>query len=131
MSDDHFITGNRDTLIENFAAELTSAVYPLVLQHGTRGSWFQMELDLWRVLVETVKSWAREWPLAGSPDELKVWRQGLLVDLTENAFYVAMKLAKLGSFRIVGLDISRSFVRIACSISTFSAYCSRPARRSS
>jgi hypothetical protein len=109
MSDNHGAAGNRDTLLENFAAELTSAVYPLVLGHGMRGSWIKVELGLWRALAATVKKWARERPSAGSPDELKVWREGLLVDLTESAFYIAMKHGIKGSLLEVELGLYRAF----------------------
>ena len=60
MSDNQGATCTRDTLLENMAAELTSAVYPLVLRHGLRGSWLDLELGLWRALAETVKKVGRE-----------------------------------------------------------------------
>ena len=65
MSDNPGATCNRDTLLENFAAELTSAAYPIALQHGVGDKWLELELDLWRVLTETVKKWGRELPRAG------------------------------------------------------------------
>ncbi len=34
-----------DTRLENIAAELTGAVYPLVLRRGLRDSWLQAELS--------------------------------------------------------------------------------------
>jgi hypothetical protein len=71
MSDKHGASINRDTVLENFAAELTSAAYPLTLRHGMRGSWITVELSLWRALAETVKKWGRERPSAGPPDEFK------------------------------------------------------------
>jgi hypothetical protein len=52
MSDNHGATCTRDTLVQNIAAELTSAVYPLVLRQGIRGSWLDLELGLWRTLVK-------------------------------------------------------------------------------
>ena len=66
MSDNPGATCNRDTLLENFAAELTSAVYPLVLRRGMRGSWLDLELGLWRALAETVKRVGHETPLRPS-----------------------------------------------------------------
>jgi hypothetical protein len=109
MSDNHRVTCDRDTLLENFAAELTCAVYPLALRHGMRGSWIKVELGLWRALAEAVKKWARERPPAGSPDEFKAWREGLLVDLTESAFYVAVKHGIKGSLLEVELGLYRTF----------------------
>jgi hypothetical protein len=108
MSDNPRATCNRDTLLENFAAELTSAAYPLVLRHGTRGSWIKVELALWRVMAETVKKWAREGPPPGPSDEFKVWREGFLVDLTEGAFYIAVKHGINGSLLEVELGLYRA-----------------------
>ena len=52
--------GNRDPQLEHIAAELTTAVYLLLLRHGKRGSWLDLELGLWRALAETLKSVGRE-----------------------------------------------------------------------
>jgi hypothetical protein len=60
MLDNHGATCNRNPHLENIAAELTSAVYPLVLRHGLKLSWLDLELDLWRVLAETVKKMGSE-----------------------------------------------------------------------
>ncbi len=45
---------------EVFAAELTAAAYPVALRHGVGDKWLDLELELWRVLIETVKKWERE-----------------------------------------------------------------------
>ena len=39
MSDNHGAPCTRDPQLENIAAELTTAVYPLLLRHGLRASW--------------------------------------------------------------------------------------------
>jgi len=52
--------GEWDHFLETFAAELTSAAYPVVLRHGRGSSWVDLELDLWKVLAETVQKWGRE-----------------------------------------------------------------------
>jgi hypothetical protein len=109
MSDNPGATCNRDTLLENFAAELTSAVYCIALRHGTRGSWLDLQMGLWRVLAETVKKWSRKWPPAGSWDEFKVWRMCFLVDLTEGAFHIALKHGIKGFPLEVELDLYRAF----------------------
>jgi hypothetical protein len=109
MSDNYGTACNRDTLLENFAAELTSAVYPITLRRGMAGSWIKMELGLWRALADTVKKWARERPAAGSADELKVWREGFLLDLTENAIYIAVVHGIEGSLLEVELCLYRAF----------------------
>ena len=91
MSDISDTVRDRDVRLENFAAELTSAVYPLALRHGMRGSWITLQLGLWRALAETVKKWARDGPPVGSSAELKAWREGLLVDLPEEAFHISLQ----------------------------------------
>jgi hypothetical protein len=109
MSDNHGVACNRDTRLENFAAELSSAAYAVALRHGMAGSWIKAELGLWRALAETVKKWAREWPPAGPSDEFEVWREGFLVALTESAFYIAVKHGIKGSFLEVELCLYRAF----------------------
>jgi hypothetical protein len=120
MSDNHRTAGDRDTRIENFVAELTGAAYALVLGRGLKGSWLEAELDLWWAIAATVKRWAGEWPAAAPSDELEAWREGLLADLTESAFCVALKNGiegplldlELGLYRAVRLVTSRySWVR--------------------
>jgi hypothetical protein len=108
MSDNHGAACNRDTLLENFAAELTSAVYPIMLRHGIRGSWIKVELGLWRELAETLKKWAREWPPPGPSDEFTVWRECLLADLTEGAFFIAVKHGINGPLLEVESGLSRA-----------------------
>ncbi len=88
---------DRDIGLENFAAELTSAVYPLVLRRGPRERWVQVELGLWRALAETAQRWARQRPPAASANELEAWREGLLVDLIDSAFHVALIHGTTGS----------------------------------
>jgi hypothetical protein len=66
MLDNHRATCNRDRQLENIAAELTSAVYFVVLRHGMSGSWLELELGLWKTLAETVKRVGHETPLRPS-----------------------------------------------------------------
>jgi hypothetical protein len=51
-----------DAQLERFAAELTLAAYRVALQTTARGTWLDLELDLWRALADTVKTWKRELP---------------------------------------------------------------------
>jgi hypothetical protein len=46
---------NRDHVLQAFAADLTAAVYPIALQYGAGHLWVDLELDLRRAVVETVK----------------------------------------------------------------------------
>lgn len=57
MNGNHATIGSRDTSLENFAAELTEAAYPVVLQRGVGDRWLDLELDLWKVLSNTLKKW--------------------------------------------------------------------------
>ncbi len=56
---------DRDIRLETLVAKLTEAAYPVALRHGVRGSWVDLELDLWKALGETVKQWKRHSPQAG------------------------------------------------------------------
>jgi hypothetical protein len=48
---------NRDALLETLAAELTLAAYRVALRTRTAGSWLDLELDLWRTLADTARTW--------------------------------------------------------------------------
>jgi hypothetical protein len=56
---------NVDPTVEDFAAELAEAAYPVMLRHGMGDNWPDVELELWRALMGTVEKWEREWPRAG------------------------------------------------------------------
>ena len=58
-------TRDGDGPLENFAAELIAATYPVLLRHGMVGNWLDLEVDLWNALKETVQKWDRQWPRAG------------------------------------------------------------------
>ena len=62
MSDNHGAACNRDTLLENFAAELTSAAYAVALRHGVEDKWLDLELELWEALKEMVRKRGQEPP---------------------------------------------------------------------
>jgi len=79
--------------LENFAAELTEAVYPVALRYGVGDRWLDLELDLWRALSETVESCARALRGVGSPDESAVCRKGLLAELTSAAYHTTLRHA--------------------------------------
>jgi hypothetical protein len=51
---------NRDAVLETFAAELALAAYRVALRARTQGTWLDLELDLWRELADTAKTWERE-----------------------------------------------------------------------
>jgi hypothetical protein len=59
MNDNHKASWNPDTLLEDFAAEVTSAAYAVALRHGAEDKWLDLELELWEALKETVKKWEK------------------------------------------------------------------------
>jgi hypothetical protein len=109
MSYNHRADWDRDNRLEHFAAQLTRAVYPVALLHGLKGSWLKLELGLWRAFANTVKKWARQRPPVASSGQFENWREGLLVDLTETAFSIAVKNGIQGPFLEVELDFYRVF----------------------
>ena len=55
-------------LVEAFAAELALAAHRVALRTRTQGTWLDLELDLWRALADTAKTWGEgiAWlPIAG------------------------------------------------------------------
>jgi len=53
---------NRDSLLEILAAEMTAAAYRVALRTTKQGAWLELQLDLWRELANTVKTWETELP---------------------------------------------------------------------
>ncbi len=109
MSDNHEATRRKENQLENFAAELTHAAYDGAHRLGMTGSWLDLELGLGRVLAEKVKKWSWSKPAAGARDELKAWREGFLVDLTEGAFHIAVMNGVKGFPLEVELRLYRAF----------------------
>ncbi len=105
----HVTTRDRDARIESFAAELTCAAYPVVLRRGGHGRWLNLELGLWTTLRNTVRKWADRRPTDTAMQELDAWREGILVDLTENAFSVAVRNGIQAPHLEVELSLYRVF----------------------
>ena len=53
----------RDLALEDFAAALTEAVYPVVLWQRPKCSWLDLELNLWKVLGQTIQAMTDANPL--------------------------------------------------------------------
>jgi hypothetical protein len=66
MNGDVKTPADRDALLESFTAELTAAAYRVALRSKTRGTWLDLELDLWRALAGTVQAWGRELSTLGA-----------------------------------------------------------------
>jgi hypothetical protein len=112
MSDNQSIALDRNIMRENVTDELTRAAYHLVLRRGAKDSWLKLELCLWERLTETVERWGGRRPSTLSRQELKAWREGLLADLTESAYAVALRYGIKGSFLKVELGLYRVFRRV-------------------
>ena len=56
-----------DILLGTFVAELTAAAYAVALRHGTGHSWLDLQLELWKALNETVRSWGQGCPAEEHP----------------------------------------------------------------
>jgi hypothetical protein len=91
MNDIRRTARDRDILLENFAAELTSIAYPLVLRQEPKDWWIKVEIALWRARTETAEKWARELTLAASSAEFDAWREGFVADVTERVSSIALE----------------------------------------
>jgi hypothetical protein len=112
MIDNHLVAPDRDLYLENVAAELTSAVYPLILRDGPTDSWFRLELGLWKALTEIIDKWAWQRPPAASSAELEMWWDGLLGALTCAAQVVALNNGVWAVRSEVEFALSESFRRM-------------------
>ena len=66
MNDNQRAVSDRDSRLENFAAELTQVAYAVVLRRGVLDKWLDLQLELWEALKETINKWDQEWPQAGA-----------------------------------------------------------------
>lgn len=57
MNEDFKTPVDQGDPLEALAAELTLAAYRAALRTRTGGTWLDLELDLWRALADTVKTW--------------------------------------------------------------------------
>jgi hypothetical protein len=112
MSDHHRTTPDRDIRPEDLAAELTGAVYSLVLRRGPKDRWINVELALWRALTETVEEWARQRPPAASPNAFEVWRDDLLLNSTRRVSSIAQE-SGIERSPLLDLDLYHRAVRMA------------------
>ena len=62
MNRDILTSVNRDALLETLAAELALAAYRVALRTRMEGTWLDLELDLWRTLADTARTWGQELP---------------------------------------------------------------------
>jgi hypothetical protein len=67
MHDNARAPADRDALLDNFAAELTRAVYHVALRHAPAATWLDLQLELWRAVADTVNRWGSKPPPGQSP----------------------------------------------------------------
>jgi hypothetical protein len=91
------LTAAPESAPENFAAELTEAVFPVALRYGVGNRWLDLELDLWHALSESVEKCARAARGVGAPAESGACRNGLLAELADTAYHTALRHGTRGS----------------------------------
>jgi carbon storage regulator len=111
----HVTVGDRDNRLESLAAELTSAIYPLLLRRGRRDSWLNMQLNLWRALETTVKKWALKLPPDSPARVSDPTQKSFLADLTGSALSVALANGFEGSALELESMLART-LRLACNV---------------
>jgi hypothetical protein len=62
MNDHRTVVADAEQSLAALAAELTAAAYPIALRHAARDRWLDLQLELWRVLTETIKKWRADRP---------------------------------------------------------------------
>jgi hypothetical protein len=82
---------------EDLAAELATAVYPMLLRHGLNDSWLTTELLVWKRLTRTIKRWNREGPPRTTPHELDALRQRLFTSDSDELVGRCAKAIEEGS----------------------------------
>ena len=46
--------------LSDFVADLTEAAYPIALRHKGGERWLDLEMDLWRMMDQTVNKWQKQ-----------------------------------------------------------------------
>jgi hypothetical protein len=113
MRDNPCTAPDRDIRVEDFAAELTGAVYPHVLGRGPKDRWIDVELALWRALTGTVEEWARRRPPDASSLAFEVWREKLVLNSTRSASSIAQESGIEGSLLALEWDLYRAVRPVA------------------
>jgi hypothetical protein len=65
MHDHRAVVADAEQSLEALAAELTVVAYAVALPHAGGGKWLDLQLEMWRVLTETLKRWGDCRELAG------------------------------------------------------------------
>jgi hypothetical protein len=102
-------TRNQESFLESFSAELTEAAYGVALHQGTRATWIDLELTLWRELTQTVHKWSNVLRYARKPFAFHVLQEEFLCELTNVAYQAALQLEMNGSFLSAELGMYEAF----------------------
>ncbi len=97
MNDKCAAVGDANCALEVFAAELTAAVYAVALRHGLGHQWLELELELWRVLIETVKKRG-----AGNDRESWMTRRCLISPVNESEVLMSSSAKEWFSTLVLG-----------------------------
>ncbi len=81
------VISEHNSRLEDFAAELTNAAYPVMLRRAPNAPWFKLELRLWKALEKTVQEWDQCPPR--EVDAFREWDDLFLKDVTGRALAVA------------------------------------------
>jgi hypothetical protein len=57
MTDNDRAAREWNRALDRLAAEVTNTAYAIALRHRTCSSWVDLELNLWKALARTVRSW--------------------------------------------------------------------------
>jgi hypothetical protein len=94
---------DRQTLRDDFVAELADAALQTAAQHGVRGASIDQELELWHALRDQATSW---WQGAGtSLTHESLRRASFVAAVTDAAYRVALSHGFQGSFIDFQLDL--------------------------
>jgi hypothetical protein len=100
--------------VEELAGELTNAAYPVVLKHGVKGSWVDVELDVWKAFRREL---SRRAPgkahTAGVDDHGRLMLEDRSAQLTRVAYEIALRRGFSGSFVDVELDLWKALSLIS------------------
>ncbi|HEV8070392.1 MAG TPA: hypothetical protein VGP76_21945 [Planctomycetaceae bacterium] len=60
MNQQHASSTQEETSLDTFAAELTETAYPIALKYGVRGSSLDLQLEIWKAVIELVRKRGRD-----------------------------------------------------------------------
>jgi len=109
MNSNHRICSDKVFGFDRVTAELASAAYALALNRGVRGSWIELELDLWTAMRETMEDWANARRRFTFSQQFIVPQQGFVAELSERACAVAKRHGVEGPLRRLELSMNHTF----------------------